>query len=135
MESSTSLVGDMKKILALLASMFLLVGCAESMALLGPIMGAASGKTLQSSIQSGVSYGIKKQTGKSPFEHALAASKKTDEKICDTFNQDKSKSCNTITNKIITTDNIIEEKKRSARELAIALQLKIKKNSKIRYLD
>jgi len=135
MESSTSLVGDMKKILALLASMFLLVGCAESMALLGPIMGAASGKTLQSSIQSGVSYGIKKQTGKSPFEHALAASKKTDEKICDTFNQDKSKSCNTITNKIIKTDNIIEEKKRSARELAIALQLKIKKNSKIRYLD
>ena len=125
----------MKKILALLASMFLLVGCAESMALLGPIMGAASGKTLQSSIQSGVSYGIKKQTGKSPFEHALAASKKTDEKICDTFNQDKSKSCNTITNKIIKTDNIIEEKKRSARELAIALQLKIKKNSKIRYLD
>ena len=125
----------MKKILVSLVSIFLLSGCAESIALLGPLSGAASGKTLQSSIQSGVSYAIKKQTGKSPFEHALAASKKTDEKICDTFNQDKSKSCNTITNKIITTDNIIEEKKRSARELAIALQLKIKKNSKIRYLD
>ena len=135
MESSTSLVGDMKKILVSLVSIFLLSGCAESIALLGPLSGAASGKTLQSSIQSGVSYAIKKQTGKSPFEHALALSKKTDEKICDTFNQDKSKSCNTITNKIITTDNIIEEKKRSARELAIALQLKIKKNSKIRYLD
>ena len=112
MESSTSLVGDMKKILALLASMFLLVGCAESIALLGPIMGAASGKTLQSSIQTGVSYGIKKQTGKSAFEHALTVSKKTDEKICDTFDKKNPKSCNAITKKIISTKTIIDKEKR-----------------------
>ena len=125
----------MKKILVLLALMFLFAGCAETMALLGPITGAASGKTLQSSIQSGVSYAIKKQTGKSPFEHALAASKKTDEKICDTLDKEKPKSCNVITNKIISADSIIKEKKQSARELALAVQNKIKEKSKIEYLD
>jgi hypothetical protein len=128
-------VGDMKKILILLASMFLLAGCVESLALLGPITGAASGKALQSSVQSGVSYVIKKQTGKSPFEHALAASKKTDEKICDTLSKEKPKSCNTITNKIISTEKVIKETKKSARDLAIALQLKIKEKSKTKYLD
>jgi hypothetical protein len=128
-------VGDMKKILVSLVSIFLLSGCAESIALLGPLSGAASGKTLQSSIQSGVSYAIKKQTGKSPFEHALALSKKTDEKICETLDKEKTKSCNAITDKIISTDNVIKEKKQSARELAIALQIKIKEKSKIRYLD
>ena len=125
----------MKKILVLLALLFLFAGCAETMALLGPITGAASGKTLQSSIQSGVSYAIKKQTGKSPFEHALAASKKTDEKICDTLDKEKPKSCNVITNKIISADSIIKEKKQSARELALAVQNKIKEKSKIEYLD
>lgn len=128
-------MGDMKKILVLLASMFILAGCAESLALLGPISGAASGKTLQSSVQSGVSYAIKKQTGKSPFEHALAASKKTDEKICDTLSREKPKSCNTITDKIISTENVIKETKKSARDLALALQLKIKEKSKTKYLD
>ena len=128
-------MGDMKKILILLASMFLLAGCVESLALLGPITGVASGKALQSSVQSGVSYAIKKQTGKSPFEHALAASKKTDEKICDTLDKKKPKSCNTITDKIISTDKVIKEKKQSAKELALALQFKIKEKSKIKYLD
>ena len=66
----------MKKISVLLASMFLLVGCAESMALLGPITGASNGKILQSSLNSAVSYGVKKQTGQSPSEHALAYVKK-----------------------------------------------------------
>ena len=62
----------MKKILVLLSSMFLLVGCVESMALLGPATGAANGKIVQGSIKSAVSYGVKKQTGKSPLEHAIA---------------------------------------------------------------
>ena len=135
MESSTNFVGDMKKILTLLASLFLLAGCVESLALLGPITGVASGKALQSSVQSGVSYAIKKQTGKSAFEHALTVSKKTDEKICETLDKKKPKSCNTITDKIISTDKVIKEKKQSARELALALQLKIKEKSKTKYLD
>ena len=62
----------MKKLSVLLASMFLLVGCAESMALLGPITGASNGKMIQSSLNSAVSYGIKKKTGKTPMQHALA---------------------------------------------------------------
>tara|TARA_B100001063_G_C16617018_1_gene478685 strand:+ start:114 stop:635 length:522 start_codon:yes stop_codon:yes gene_type:complete len=62
----------MKKLSILLASMFLLVGCAESMALLGPLTGASNGKMIQSSLNSAVSYGIKKKTGKTPMQHALA---------------------------------------------------------------
>jgi hypothetical protein len=66
----------MKKLSILLASMFLLVGCAETMALLGPLTGASNGKMLQSSLNSAVSYGVKKQTGKTPMQHALAYAEK-----------------------------------------------------------
>ena len=60
----------MKKILFLLSTIFLLNGCAESLALLGP--GTSNGKLVQSSLNSAISYGVKKQTGKTPFEHAIA---------------------------------------------------------------
>ena len=60
----------MKKILVLLASMFLLVGCVESMALLGPA--TANGKIAQASVKSAVSFGVKKTTGKSPVQHVMA---------------------------------------------------------------
>ena len=60
----------MKKILLLLSTIFLLNGCAESLALLGP--GASNGKFVQSSLNSAISFGIKKQTGKTPLEHAIA---------------------------------------------------------------
>ena len=60
----------MKKILILLSTIFLLNGCAESLALLGT--GTSNGKILQSSINSAVSYGVKKQTGKTPLEHAIS---------------------------------------------------------------
>ena len=60
----------MKKIFCFLYLIFLLNGCAESMALLGS--GAANGKVAQSSFNTVVSYGIKKQTGKTPLEHALS---------------------------------------------------------------
>ena len=62
----------MKKLYILLASLFLLASCAESIALLGPITGASNGKLIQSSLNSAVSYGVKKQTGKTPMQHALA---------------------------------------------------------------
>ena len=64
----------MKKIFILLASMFFLTGCFESLALVGPVTGASNGKIVQSSLKEAVSYGIKKGTGKSPIEHALAYS-------------------------------------------------------------
>ena len=60
----------MKKILLLLPTIFLLNGCAESLALLGP--GASNGRLVQSSLNSAISYGVKKQTGKTPLEHAVA---------------------------------------------------------------
>ena len=60
----------MKKILILLSTIFLLNGCAESLALLGP--GASNGRLVQSSLNSAISYGVKKQTGKTPIEHAIS---------------------------------------------------------------
>ena len=60
----------MKKIFGLLATLLLLTGCAESIALLGT--SASNGKIVQSSLNSAISYGVKKQTGKSPLEHAIA---------------------------------------------------------------
>ena len=55
----------------LLSLMLLLAGCIESVALLGPVTGATNGKIVQSSLKSAVSYGVKKQTGKTPLQHAL----------------------------------------------------------------
>ena len=63
----------MEKILLLLSTIFLLNGCAESLALLGP--GASNGRFVQSSLNSAISYGVKKQTGKTPLEHAIAYAK------------------------------------------------------------
>ena len=60
----------MKKTLLLLTTIFLLSGCAESIALLGT--GASNGRIVQSSLNSAISYGVKKQTGKTPLEHAIA---------------------------------------------------------------
>ena len=61
----------------LLTAMFLLNGCAESVALLGTSIGGASnGKILQSSLNSAISYGVKKQTGKAPLEHVKAYAEK-----------------------------------------------------------
>ena len=60
----------MKKTLLLLTIIFLLNGCAESIALLGS--GASNGRILQSSLNTAISYGVKKQTGKTPLEHAIA---------------------------------------------------------------
>lgn len=61
----------------------MLNGCAESIALLGT--SASNGKIVQSSLNSAISYGVKKQTGKTPLEHALAyAEEKNPEKKRDT---------------------------------------------------
>ena len=89
----------MGKIFVLLTTMLLLNGCAESVALLGTsVSGASNGKMLQSSLNSAISYGVKKQTGKAPLEHiktyaekmnpekkeepCLSFLEKTDSEIC-----------------------------------------------------
>ena len=101
----------MKKIFGLLITLLLLNGCAESVALLGTSAGgASSGKLLQSSLYSAISYGVKKQTGKTPLEHALAyAEEKNPEKkqeTCISFiERTRSEFC-TILNKQISLTNI-----------------------------
>ena len=89
----------MKKIFGLLTSLLLLNGCAESVALLGTsVGGASSGKIVQSSLNSAISYGIKQQTGKSPLEHAIAyAEEKNPEK--------KEEPCSSFIERTIGEDN------------------------------
>ena len=63
----------MKKILLLFLTTLLLTGCAESLALLGPTSTVATGGNIaQSAFSSAVNYGVKRQTGKTPLEHAIA---------------------------------------------------------------
>ena len=59
----------MRKIFCFLSLIFLLNGCAESMALLGT--SATNGKIAQSTLNTALSYGVKQKTGKTPLEHAL----------------------------------------------------------------
>ena len=99
----------MKKILILLSTVFLLNGCAESLALLGT--STSNGKILQSSLNSAVSYGVKKQTGKTPLEHAIAyAEEKNPERKKDTcissFEITRSEFC-TIVKKQIKSKSIV----------------------------
>ena len=71
----------MKKIVTLFGLLFLLNGCAESLALLGPASSIAKGgNVVQSTLSSAASYGIKKTTGKSPMEHAAGYAEKTNPK-------------------------------------------------------
>jgi hypothetical protein len=67
----------MKRLFNTLILMTLLSGCVESVALIGPATsGAGTGKVVQSAVSSAVSFGVKKQTGKSPMEHAIAYAEK-----------------------------------------------------------
>ena len=106
----------MKKILFLLSTVLLLNGCAESVALLGgSIGGASNGKIVQSSLNSAISYGVKKQTGKTPLEHALAyAEEKNPEKkkeTCISFiERTRSEFCTILNKQISSTNSAVKEK-------------------------
>ena len=119
----------MKKVFFLLSTVLLLNGCAESVALLGgSIGGASNGKIVQSSLNSAISYGVKKQTGKTPLEHALAyAEEKNPEKkkeTCISFiERTRSEFC-TILNKQISLTNI------AVKEKTLAIVKKYPKNIK-----
>ncbi len=106
----------MKKVFFLLTVLLFLNGCAESVALLGSsVGGASSGKILQSSLTSSISYGIKHKTGKTPLGHVLAyAEEKNPEKkkeTCISFiEKTRSEFC-TIAKKQISLTNIAVKKK------------------------
>ena len=129
----------MKKILILLSTIFLLNGCAESLALLGT--GTSNGKILQSSLNSAVSYGVKKQTGKTPLEHAISyAEEKNPERKKETcissFEITRSEFCTIVKKQISLTNTALKKKtseiiKKYPKEIAVSIKTKIKKTSLI----
>ena len=122
----------MRKILLLLSTIFLLNGCAESLALLGP--GASNGRLVQSSLNSAISFGVKKQTGKTPLEHAIAyAEEKNPERKKETcissFEITRSEFCTIVKKQIkLKSAAVIEKTEEIVREYPIN---KIKEISKI----
>ena len=94
----------------------MLNGCAESIALLGSsVGGASSGKMLQSSLNSAISYGVKQQTGKTPLGHVLAyAEEKNPEKkqeTCISFiERTRSEFCTIVKKQISLTNTAVKEK-------------------------
>ena len=172
----------MKKTFIFLTLLCLLNGCVESVALLGSTAGgASSGRVLQSSLNSAISYGIKKQTGKTPLGHAISYAEevnpeKKKEKCISFVEKTRSEFCTVIKKQITLTNTKIKEKtlavvkkpvktkninieakvikqkdtakeekknffdiifesKNSPRQLAIAIQTKIKEKSKNNYLS
>ena len=130
----------MRKILGLLITLFLLNGCAESVALLGT--GASNGKIVQSSFNSVISYGVKKQTGKTPLGHAIAyAEEKNPEKKkepCLSFvEKTNSEICVLLKKQLKLTKSKIltKSKEHSLKDLTSSLHLNINKKSKIKLLD
>ena len=172
----------MKKTFIFLTLLCLLNGCVESVALLGSTAGgASSGRIFQSSLNSAISYGVKKQTGKTPLGHAISYAEevnpeKKKEKCISFVEKTRSEFCTVIKKQITLTNtkikektlavvkkpvktksinveakntkskdtviaekknifNILFETKKSPRQLAIALQTKIKEKAKNNYLS
>ena len=106
----------MRKVFILLGALLFLNGCAESVALLGgSVGGASSGKILQSSLTSSISYGVKHKTGKTPLGHVLAyAEEKNPEKkkeTCISFIENTRSEFCAIAKKQISLTNVALKKK------------------------
>ena len=133
----------MKKIFSLFVLSVLLSGCVESMALVGPATtGAGSGKIVQSAASSVLSYGVKKQTGKTPLEHAIAYAdemnpQKKKEPCLSFVEKTNSEICAILKKQLkISKSKILKKsKERSIKDLTSSLQPSINKQSKIKYLD
>ena len=130
----------MKKVFFLLSTVLLLNGCAESVALLST--GASNGRIVQSSLNSALSYSVKKQTGKTPLEHAIAyAEEKNPEKKkepCLSFvEKTNSEICALLKKQLKLTKSkiLMKSKENSIKDHTSSLQLNINKKSKIKYLD
>ncbi|MDC1095879.1 hypothetical protein OAS47_01010 [Pelagibacteraceae bacterium] len=134
----------MKKIFVLLSLLFLLNSCAESIAMLGGAAGgASSGKIVESSLNSAISYGIKKETGKSPIGHALTFVKEKNSKKkkdpCISFvEKTNSKICTIVKKQLDLTKVKITNQKNyenPIKEFSSSLQPTIDKKFKINYLN
>ena len=124
----------MKKILLLLSTIFLLNGCAESLALLGPTSTAVTGGNIaQSALSSAVNYGVKKQTGKTPLEHAMAYTEEKNperkkETCISSFKITKSEFCTIVKKQISSKSTALMDK---TIEIAREYPKKIREVSKI----
>ena len=133
----------MKKILGILLGLTLLTGCAESLALLGPTSTAVTGGNIaQSALSSAVNYGVKKQTGKSPVEHAIAYAeeknpKKKKEPCFSFVEKTNSEICAMVKKQLeLTKSKIFEKsKEKSIKDLTSSLRPNINKIFKIQLLD
>ena len=133
----------MKKILGLLLGFLLLTSCAESLALLGPTSTAATGGNIaQSAFSSAVNYGVKKQTGKSPMEHAIAYaeeinSEKKKEPCLSFAEKTNSEICAIVKKQLELTKSkiLMRSNEKSIKDLTSSLKPNINKKFKIKYLD
>ena len=133
----------MKKILASLLVLTLLNSCAESLALLGPSSTAVTGGNIaQSAFSSAVNYGVKKKTGKSPMEHAIAYAEEMNpekkKEPCLSFaEKTNSEICAIVKKQLkLTKSKILNKSKdKSLKNITSSLQPNINKNYKIKYLD
>ena len=114
----------MKHLSVLLLFFFLLSGCYQtSLApMLGPAAGASQGRIAHSAISSGISYGVKNQTGKFPIEHILKREKNKIVKKIDLIEKE-------VVEKSIYAKNTLIDKK-DATKTKWVLHLKEIKNVK-----
>ena len=138
--------GSMTKNLCLFVMITLLSGCFGSVALLGPASTTAassvSGNMARGAFTSTVSYGIKKQTGKLPIEHAVAyADEKNSLKKkepCLAFAENTNlKICSIVKKQLnLTKSKILKRsQEKPIKDHRSSIQPKIDKKSKIKYLD
>ena len=136
-------MGSMKKILGLLLGLLILTGCAESLALLGPTSTAVTGGNIaQTAFSSAVNYGVKKQTGKSPVEHAIAYAEEINpekkKEPCLSFaEKTNSEICTIVKKQLELTKSkiLMRSKEKSIKDLTSSLKHNINKKSQIKYLD
>jgi len=133
----------MKKIIGLLITLSLLSSCAQSLALLGPASTTVTGGSIaQSAVSSSISYGVKKETGRSPIEHAMAYAEEHDQdkkkEPCLSFVEKTNLEICTIVKKQlnITKTKILKiSREKSIKDLTSSLKPNIDKKAKIKYLD
>ena len=115
----------MRKIIGLLFFGIFLTGCyTNSLTMVGPATGVASGKLSETATSTTINHIVKKQTGKTPVEHVLS------EKQIKTLDKSKSKinPCNKNPDFCAVINKRIEKTRKQL--LGLNLQARIEKNHK-----
>ena len=115
----------MKKIIGLLFFGIFLTGCyTNSLTMVGPATGVASGKLSETATSTTINHIVKKQTGKTPIEHVLS------EKQIKTIDKTKSKinPCTKNPDFCAVINKSIQKTRKQL--LGLNLQARIEKNHK-----